>query len=116
MVAGRHGRGGEERAKGKGKRAKGKGRREKLVDSGNPGDRDVNRVMDVLKDAGVSRLDSLVSTHYHIDHIGGMQALAGRIPIAHSVDHGPSVEPKEQVPGFQAATGYFTGEKSSAFM
>jgi competence protein ComEC len=74
-----------------------------LVDSGNPGDRDVNRIMDVLKDAGVSRLDYLVSTHYHIDHIGGMQALAGRIPIAHFVDHGPSVEPKEQVPGFQAA-------------
>jgi competence protein ComEC len=74
-----------------------------LVDSGNPGDRDVNRIMDVLKDAGVSRLDYLVSTHYHIDHIGGMQALAGWIPIAHFVDHGPSVEPKEQVPGFQAA-------------
>ena len=74
-----------------------------LVDSGNPGDRDVNRIMDVLSGAGVTRLDYLISTHYHVDHIGGMQALAGRIPIAHYIDHGPSVEPKEQVQGFQAA-------------
>ena len=74
-----------------------------LVDSGNPGERDRTRILAMLKDAGVSTLDYLVSTHYHVDHIGGMLELAKHVPIAHYVDHGPTVEPKEQVQGFQAA-------------
>jgi hypothetical protein len=45
----------------------------------------------------------MVTTHYHVDHIGGMQALAKQIPIKHYVDHGPTVEEREQVAGFQAA-------------
>ncbi len=74
-----------------------------LIDSGNPGGRDTDRIMAAVADAGVTRIDYLLSTHYHIDHIGGMQELARRIPIGTFVDHGPSVEPREQVPGFQAA-------------
>ena len=74
-----------------------------LIDSGNPGERDTGRILAMLRDAGVERLDYLVSTHYHVDHIGGMQELSTRIPIAHYVDHGPSVEAREQVEGFQAA-------------
>src|ERR1019366_1177941 len=34
-------------------------------------------------------------------HVGGVEELAKRISIAHFIDHGPNVEPKEQVPGFQ---------------
>ena len=45
----------------------------------------------------------MVTTHYHVDHVGGMQELAKQIPIKHFVDHGPSVEEREQVAGFQAA-------------
>ncbi len=74
-----------------------------LVDTGNPGGRDVDRIMAAIEDAGVKQIDLLISTHYHVDHIGGMQELAKRIPIAHFVDHGPSVEEKEQVQGFQQA-------------
>jgi beta-lactamase superfamily II metal-dependent hydrolase len=74
-----------------------------LVDSGNPGGRDTDRLMDAIKDAGVTKIDYLVSTHYHVDHIGGMQELAKRIPIGTFVDHGPSVEEHEQVPNFQAS-------------
>lgn len=74
-----------------------------LVDTGSPGGRDVDRIMAAIEDAGVKQIDVLVSTHYHVDHIGGMQELAKRIPIAHFVDHGPSVEEKEQVQGFQQA-------------
>ena len=74
-----------------------------LIDSGNPGERDNGRIVAMLGDAGVERLDYLVSTHYHRDHIGGMQELSKRIPIAHYVDHGPSIEEREQVEGFQAA-------------
>jgi competence protein ComEC len=74
-----------------------------LIDSGNPGERDQGRILSMLKDAGVAKLDYLISTHYHVDHIGGLLELAKQIPIAHFIDHGPSVEPKEQVQGFQAA-------------
>lgn len=81
-----------------------------LIDTGNPGGRDTDRLMPVLEQAGVKQIDYLVSTHYHVDHIGGMQELAKRIPIAHYLDHGPSVEPKEQVAGFQAAYAELYGK------
>ena len=61
-----------------------------LIDSGNPGARDLDRIMAVLDEAGVKQIDHLISTHYHVDHIGGMQELAKRVPIKHFVDHGPS--------------------------
>ena len=73
-----------------------------LIDTGNPGARDGDRIMAVLEAAGVKRIDHLISTHYHRDHIGGLAALARRIPIAHFVDHGPNVENPEQVTGFRA--------------
>jgi competence protein ComEC len=81
-----------------------------LIDSGNPGNRDVDRIMAAITDAGVKQIDFLVSTHYHVDHIGGMQELAKRIPIAHYIDHGPNVEEREQVPGFQAAYAELYGK------
>lgn len=74
-----------------------------LLDSGNPGGRDTDRIMAALTDAGVTKLDYLITTHYHVDHVGGMQELAKRIPIATFVDHGPTVEAREQVQGFQQA-------------
>ena len=74
-----------------------------LEDSGNPGGRDTDRLMEAIKDAGVTKIDYLISTHYHVDHIGGVQELAKRIPIGTFVDHGPTVEEREQVQGFQAA-------------
>ncbi len=81
-----------------------------LIDTGFPGERDHGRIMEVLKAAGVTRLDHLLSTHYHLDHIGGLQALAAAIPIAHYIDHGPSVEEREQVAGFQAAYAELHGK------
>lgn len=74
-----------------------------MIDSGNPGERDLTRILAMFADAGVTKLDYLLSTHYHVDHVGGLQELAKRIPIAHFIDHGPNVEAKEQVQGFQAA-------------
>ena len=73
-----------------------------LVDTGFPGERDSDRIMAAINDAGLKQLDYLLLTHYHVDHVGGVEALAKRIPIRHFVDHGPTVEPKEQVTGFQA--------------
>lgn len=72
-----------------------------LIDSGNPGARDGDRIFAMIQHAGVRQIDHLISTHYHIDHIGGMPELARRIPIRHYIDHGPTVEPQEQVANFQ---------------
>ena len=72
-----------------------------LMDTGSPGGRDVARIMDVVQVAGVKQIDHLILTHYHGDHVGGLEELATRIPIAHFIDHGATVEPKEMVPGFQ---------------
>lgn len=80
-----------------------------LIDSGNPGERDLARLKEVIAAAGVTKIDYLISTHYHVDHIGGLQELVKHIPVGTFVDHGPTVEgpvnpdQREQVPGFQAA-------------
>ncbi len=65
-----------------------------LIDTGFPGndDRDVKRVLETMKQAGVSRLDYLLVTHYHTDHAGNAPALAANLPIGTFVDHGESVE------------------------
>jgi len=81
-----------------------------LIDSGNPGNRDLDRIMAAVNDAGLKQIDFLISTHYHVDHIGGLQELAKRIPIGHFIDHGPSVEEREQVQGFQAAYAELYGK------
>jgi beta-lactamase superfamily II metal-dependent hydrolase len=72
-----------------------------LIDSGNPGGRDTDRIMEVVNQVGLKQIDYLLSTHYHVDHIGGMAELAKRIPIANYIDHGPTVEEREQVASFQ---------------
>ena len=72
-----------------------------LMDTGSPGGRDVARIMAVLQAAGVKQIDHMVSTHYHGDHVGGLEELASKIPIVQFIDHGATSEPKEMVPGFQ---------------
>ena len=69
-----------------------------LVDTGYVGfnDRDADRIAAAAKQAGVSRIDYLVVTHYHADHVGGVPALAARLPIRTFVDHGPTVEEGER--------------------
>ncbi|HXH25512.1 MAG TPA: MBL fold metallo-hydrolase [Vicinamibacterales bacterium] len=59
-----------------------------LVDTGNAGDRDLGRIVETLKVAGVQRIDHLWTTHYHGDHVGSLLALAAQVPIAHFYDHG----------------------------
>lgn len=67
-----------------------------LIDSGNGGAgaiRDAERIMGVVKQAGLKQIDHLIITHYHGDHIGGLSELAARIPIREFIDHGPNVQP-----------------------
>ncbi|HEV2201000.1 MAG TPA: MBL fold metallo-hydrolase [Bryobacteraceae bacterium] len=51
--------------------------------------RDADRIMNALKLANVSVLDTVVITHYHGDHVGSAAELAARIPIRRFIDHGP---------------------------
>lgn len=74
-----------------------------LVDTGWAGSRDADRIVAVAKQAGVSRIDYLVLTHYHGDHAGGVVDLAARIPIKTFVDHGPPMEETRNVPQTYAA-------------
>jgi beta-lactamase superfamily II metal-dependent hydrolase len=69
-----------------------------LVDTGYVGfnDRDADRIAAAVKQAGLSRIDYLIVTHYHADHVGGVPALASRVPIGTFVDHGPTVEEGER--------------------
>ncbi len=65
-----------------------------LIDTGWGGNnhRDADRIVAACKSAGVKKIDYLVITHYHSDHVGGVPQLAEKIPIVNFVDHGPTVE------------------------
>src|ERR1051326_8835528 len=65
-----------------------------LVDTGWGGfnKRDADRIALAAKHAGVKKIDYLVITHYHADHVGGVLQLAEKMPIRNFVDHGASVE------------------------
>jgi beta-lactamase superfamily II metal-dependent hydrolase len=69
-----------------------------LVDTGWAGfnGRDAERIVTVAKMAGVARIDYLVITHFHSDHVGGVPQLAERMPVGTYVDHGTSVETGKQ--------------------
>jgi beta-lactamase superfamily II metal-dependent hydrolase len=74
-----------------------------LIDAGWPGTRDADRIMAVVKQAGITQIDYMILTHYHIDHAGGVPELASRIPIRNFVDHGPTNDPLVNVPQYYAA-------------
>jgi beta-lactamase superfamily II metal-dependent hydrolase len=60
-----------------------------LIDSGNPGGRDAQRIHRVASEvAGLSKIDVLVTTHFHIDHFGGAYELSQLIPIGTIIDKG----------------------------
>jgi len=62
-----------------------------LIDSGWPGleDRDPKRIERVVKDeAKLDHIDHLVTTHWHVDHFGGVDGLAKRLRIDHYWDRG----------------------------
>jgi competence protein ComEC len=69
-----------------------------LIDAGWPGQnkRDAGRIAAAAKSAGVKRIDYLVITHYHTDHVGGVLQLAERLPIRNFVDHGPNAEKESE--------------------
>jgi competence protein ComEC len=60
-----------------------------LIDSGNPGRRDPDRIFAVAtKEAGLRKIDHLITTHYHRDHFGGAAQLSTALPIGEVHDNG----------------------------
>lgn len=65
-----------------------------LIDTGWPGNqgRDADRIVSAAKQAGLSKIDYVLVTHYHDDHVGGVPQLVARIPVGAFIDHGPNRE------------------------
>lgn len=60
-----------------------------LIDTGSlePKHRDVDRICRACKDAGVEDIDYLVTTHFDVDHYGGILELSKRILIKTFIDN-----------------------------
>jgi beta-lactamase superfamily II metal-dependent hydrolase len=65
-----------------------------LIDTGWPGNsgRDADRIAAAAKDAKISKIDFVLITHYHDDHVGGAPQLAAKIPVGTFIDHGENRE------------------------
>jgi beta-lactamase superfamily II metal-dependent hydrolase len=76
-----------------------------LIDTGWPdfNARDAKRIVEAANLAKVRRIDDLIITHYHTDHVGGVPQLAERIPIGTFIDHGPGVETGKEAEDLAAA-------------
>jgi competence protein ComEC len=62
-----------------------------LIDAGYGGrfgGRDPERILEVVREARVERIDYLLITHFHPDHVGGVPELASKIPIGTFIDNG----------------------------
>ena len=65
-----------------------------LVDAGWPGfqGRDAARIQAAARLAGIKRIDYLLMTHYHLDHVGGIEPLLEHLSVVCFVDHGENTE------------------------
>ncbi len=74
-------------------------RRSLLIDAGWPGNehRDADRIAATARKAGLKKIDYVLTTHYHDDHVGGFPQLLERIPVGAVIDHGQNREMEERV-------------------
>jgi competence protein ComEC len=82
-----------------------------LIDAGWPGyeGRDADRILAAAHQAGITKLDYVLITHYHRDHVGGVPQLVDGIKVGTFVDHGPNLEDSAV-----ARTDYAAYEKAIA--
>jgi beta-lactamase superfamily II metal-dependent hydrolase len=76
-----------------------------LIDAGYAGygGRDANRILTAAKAAHVKKIDYLLITHQHPDHVGGVPNLLQVLPVGVFLDKGPSVELDGKYPEEYAA-------------
>jgi len=69
-----------------------------LIDTGWPADvgakdpNSVQRIIAAARKHGLSKLDYVLVTHYHTDHVGGVVDLLSQFPVGTMLDHGPNRE------------------------
>jgi glyoxylase-like metal-dependent hydrolase (beta-lactamase superfamily II) len=63
------------------------------------------RIAAAAQQLGVKKIDYLIMTHYHADHVGGVEPLLARLPVGTFIDHGENRE----VVGTQLAGGGIVG-------
>lgn len=77
-----------------------------VIDTGWDGHdgRDAGRIVAAAKSAGLTKIDYVLITHFHEDHVGGAPQLAARIPVGMFIDHGENRESGDAptVQGWQA--------------
>ena len=70
-----------------------------LIDTGNPpnpqavGKDTADRLVDTIHSFGVTKIDYLITTHYHSDHVGGFPAFLEKMPVGTVIDHGENRQP-----------------------
>lgn len=65
-----------------------------LVDTGWQGTdaRDPMRIQQAMRDAGIDKIDHVLITHFHDDHVGGVPELVKRVQVGEFLDHGANRE------------------------
>jgi competence protein ComEC len=82
-----------------------------LMDCGWPGERDAMRIARAVAAAGLKQIDHYVTSHYHLDHWGGLAELVERVPLKRFYYHevpGPEskdVDAKLKAAFLKAAAG-----------
>jgi beta-lactamase superfamily II metal-dependent hydrolase len=57
-----------------------------------PAPSSARRIAAAARKAGLTRIDHVLVTHYHVDHVGGVAELMTLIPVGGFIDHGPNRE------------------------
>ncbi len=65
-----------------------------LIDTGWPGNnsRDAERIAAVAKKNKIKKIDWLLITHFHTDHVGGITTLMDKLPVVNLLSHGKNIE------------------------
>jgi len=68
-----------------------------LIDTGwKVGDRDAKRIFDAAQKAGLKKIDYVMISHFHADHVGGLDALTKLIPTGKYYGRNDDIEPANQ--------------------
>src|SRR3569833_4001802 len=62
-----------------------------LIDTGWP-TASAQLIAETVKAAGLKRIDYLLVSHYHVDHVGGAVEMMSLVPVGTVLDHGPNRE------------------------